>query len=207
MNVGRPKSSDYEIKRQALLDVIEERLVQVGHQASLSALATAAKVTVPTLKHYFGNRDQVICAVLEAGFKRGQKFMAVARTTELPFDESITDLLMFVRQGLERGRLGNLHVIGLCEGLHHHHIGPYYLDKIFNPSITATAERLKLHQSRAEMKCVDPRNAAICLISPLIIMLLHQKYLGGGQEDPVNLDRFCQMHSHSFVNAYKETKS
>lgn len=203
MNIGRPRSSDYETKRQALLDVLEERLVQVGPQASLSALATAAKVSVPTLKHYFGDREKVICAVLDAGFQRGENFMAIARTTELPFDQSIFDLLMFVQQGFKQGRLGNLHVVGLCEGLHHRTIGPHYLDKIFNPTILTTAERLKLHQSRDEMKFVDSKNAAICLTSPLIAILLHQNYLGGLKEDPVNLEQFCQAHADSFVAAYK----
>lgn len=204
MNIGRPRSSDYETKRQALLDLLEERLVRVGSQASLSALATAAKVSVPTLKHYFGDRDKVICAVLDAGFRRGENFMKIARTTELPFEQSIFDLLMFIQQGFKRGRLGNLHVIGLCEGLHHHTIGPYYLDKIFNPTILATAERLKLHQSRNEMISVDPKDAAICLTSPLIMMLIHQNYLGGSKEDPIDLERFCQTHSDSFVAAYKK---
>lgn len=203
MNVGRPRASDYETKRQALLDILEKRLVQIGPQASLSALAAAAKVSVPTLKHYFGNREEVICAVLDAGFKQGESFMAVARTTDLPFDRSVFDLLMFVRQGFKRGRLGNLHVIGLCEGLHHLTLGPYYLDKTFNPTITATAERLDLHQSRGEMKSIDSQDAAICLISPLVMMLLHQNYLGGRKEHPIDLDQFCRTHSDSFVIAYK----
>ena len=46
-----------------------------GPTASMRELAGAANVSVPTLRHYFGDRDGVVVAAMGEWFRRGEPYL------------------------------------------------------------------------------------------------------------------------------------
>jgi AcrR family transcriptional regulator len=198
------RNAGYEEKRRELLDKLAARLAAPdGKIASLRELAMHAGVSIPTLKHYFGDRTAVVEAVLEQSGRNGEPFMTKAASTDEPFEKSIPSLLAFIVTGFERGRLGSIHAIGLTEGLRHGMLGPAYLQSILEPTLLAVETRLSIHVAAGEMAKVDLRFAALALVSPLLLALLHQKDLGGVDVRCMDIDAFVAVHAASFVKAYK----
>jgi AcrR family transcriptional regulator len=203
--MARPIGSsaqDHDERRSALLAAIAKRLVlRDCPQASMRELASAAGVTVPTLRHYFGKRDDLIFALLvDLGSKGAPHIERVARV-ELPFRESIADYVNYLRQGFRVG-LAEIHTIGLREGLRQQQLGPAYLNAILEPSIQALEARLRVHQAKGEMRACDERIAALQLLSPLLIVFLHQDELCGTQVRPLDIDAYCTRHIDNFLRSF-----
>ena len=91
------------------------------------------------------------------------------------------------------------HVVGLTEGLHNDRVGPSYLQATLEPLLASVEQRLTLHVARGEMRPVDLRHAAISLIAPLLLAILHQRELGGTSVRQMDLDRFLDDHAAAFV--------
>ena len=65
--MARPRgtrSEDYEAKRAALIAKLRDRLRAPGPRPSLRELSVAAEVSQPTLRHYFGDREGLVRAVM-----------------------------------------------------------------------------------------------------------------------------------------------
>jgi len=196
------RGHDYDGKRASLIAAMHARLVARDlPPPSLRELAAAAGVTMPTLRHYFGKRDDVVIAVLEAIGEAGAVHLAEAAATELPFAESIAAALRHVLAGLRQG-LDDVHMLGLREGMGQARLGPAYLDAILEPSLQAIEARLAAHQTRGEMRHGNPRHAALALLSPLVIAALHQTALGGDTERPLDLDALARELAAAFVRAH-----
>lgn len=197
------KSSDHAEKRANLLRRFRERLTARNlPPPSLRELAAEAGVTVPTVRHYFGRRDDLIVAVMEDFRIVGEPHLVQARLADWPFAESIDMLVRAIAVGLAMG-VSELHAMGLREGLRHDRLGPAYLLQILEPTILAIEARLRQHQDRAEMRPGDTRTAAIGLLSPLVIAHFHQQELGGTQTRPLDRDAFLAEHIDAFVRAYR----
>lgn len=197
------KSSGYAEKRAALLRGFRERLTARNlPPPSLRELASSAGVTMPTVRHYFGRREDLIIAVMEDFRAVGEKDLNQARLADRPFAESIDALVKAIMVGLAMG-LSDLHAMGLREGLRHDRLGPAYLMQILEPTIDAIETRLLKHQERGEMRPSDVRTAAIGLLSPLVIAYFHQKELGGSLTRPLDDETFRKEHIEAFVRAYR----
>jgi AcrR family transcriptional regulator len=205
--MGRPAgvhNEDYDEKRAALLERVTARLVEVGaERASFREMAAATGVSVPTLRHYFGDRQGLIRAWMDWRGGQGAPYLAALAATDEPFAASIRTMLDFVALGLERGRVVELHVVGLMEGLTNPALGPAYLKTILEPTLQAAERRLALHVARGEMHAVDVRTAALALLSPLILAVLHQRDLGGKAVRCLDLPVFIATHAEAFVRAYR----
>ena len=196
------RGSDYDAKRASLIAAMHARLVARDlPPPSLRELAAAAGVTMPTLRHYFGKRDDVIIAVLDAIGQAGAGHIAQAAASELPFAESIAAALRHALAGLRQG-LDDVHMLGLREGMGQGRLGPAYLDAILEPSLQAIEARLAVHQARGEMRRGNPRHAALALLSPLVLAALHQAALGGGHVRPLDLDALASDLAAAFVRAH-----
>jgi AcrR family transcriptional regulator len=170
---------------------------------SLRELAAAAGVTLPTLAHHFGRREDIIAALLAERGRQGAPYLAEAAMTDLPFGASIEALVALTLGGLTEGGVAALHVLGLREGLRQGRIGPAYVTAILEPTLVAFEARLALHIARGEMIATDPHHAAIALISPLLIAALHQQELGGAQVRCLDLQALARNHTAAFVRAYQ----
>jgi AcrR family transcriptional regulator len=189
-------------RRAALLAAIRDRLVQPNRQpASLRELAAAAGVSIPTLRHYFGKRDDLVVALLADLGRQGEAHVARVAVADVPFPQSIADYVAYVRLGFRFG-LSEIHTLGLREGLRQDRLGPAYLNAILEPTIQSLETKLRLHQGKGEMRGCDVRIAALQLLSPLLIVFLHQNELCGDRVRPLDIDAFCAEHIDNFVRGF-----
>jgi AcrR family transcriptional regulator len=203
--MARPKgtpSALHQERRAALLEAIRARLVQPNQApASMRELAAAAGVTIPTLRHYFGKRDDLVEALLADLGRQGEAHIARVAVANLPFRESIAEYVAYVRLGFRFG-LSEIHTLGLREGLRQDRLGPAYLNAILEPTIRSLETKLSMHQAKGDMRACDVRIAALQLLSPLIIVFLHQNELCGDRVRPLNIDAFCADHVDNFVRGF-----
>jgi AcrR family transcriptional regulator len=199
-------NQDYEKKRQELLERLGPRLVAGGvERPSFREMAGVANVSVPTLRHYFANRTGVIAAYLEWRGAQGVPHLAIVATSDEAFATSIRSLLAYTAAGLDRARVIELHIVGLTEGLTNPELGPVYLQSILEPALAAAEARLSLHIARGEMRDADVRGAALMLLSPMILAMLHQRDLGGEKVRCLDVDAFVATHADAFIRAYQVT--
>lgn len=206
IELPRPKgalSKDHEDRRSDIIAALVARLCKPdAMHASYRELAAAAGVSTSTMQHYFGKRTAVVQAVVEESQRQAAgKFAALAQP-QGDFASSIRGVIDFTLLGFQRFGVGDVYAMGLTEGLNNRAIGPVVVASVLEPSIEAIADRLREHQALGEMRSDrDARHAAIMLLSPLLVLLLHQGPLFGQAAYPANLELFCTELANNFVNA------
>ena len=140
--MSRPKGlrdADYEEKRRDLLRRMTVRIMRREVvRPSLRDLAAAAEVTVPTVKHYFGGRPQLVDAILAECLRQGREGLDAQATSDKPFAESIADYaraLVSALQAERDVRLGDIFAVSLAEGLMDPQIAAATLNHILDPTI------------------------------------------------------------------------
>jgi AcrR family transcriptional regulator len=206
--MGRPrgsKNADFDAARDALIRAVRSRLLDPGGSgASFRDLAAAASVSVATLRHYFGSREGVIEAVLAADHLRGTPYLLEVATGPLgPLRPSLAWLLGRIAEGFRFGKLGEVHALGLAAGLGDRALGPAYVNEILEPTLKAVEARLARHLANGELRSCDLRHAALALIAPALLALLHQGELGGASCRPLDIDAFLQDHLDGFLRAFE----
>ena len=196
----RARSADYDVKRRQLLGRIAIRFKQPD-RPSLRELAVAAEVSVPTLRHYFGDREGVVAAVLADAHARGAPFLALAARPDGPLPHSLRTGLTQVVQG-HLFAVGGFHAIGLTEGLLHRTMGPHYLQTILEPALQAFELRLQAHIDLGELKHINVRHAALGLVAPVVLFMLHQGELGGHRVRPGGPGELVDYLVEAFVAAF-----
>lgn len=205
----RPKGArdaDYEEKRLELLRRMTLRVMRrETARPSFRQLAQAAEVSVSTLRYYFGDRAGVISAILENYLRDGLDRLEQIATASKPFEASIRDYGMAMLQGFRAPRqvkLGDVFAIAIAEGLLDPDIGPSALAFVVDPSVETLQRRLQRHVARGEMRQVDTRAAALMLISPLLLTILHQDHMGGAACNPADIHAVIDEVCGAFVRAY-----
>jgi AcrR family transcriptional regulator len=200
------KNADYEAKRRELLDRMLPRFARLDlERPSLRQLAAAAEVTAPTLQHYFGDRTGVVAALLEEYRRRGAARLDMAAKANGAFPQSMRDFalrLVFGMQAPVSVRLGDILAASLCEGLADPQISPLALDHIIDPAVDALVVRLQEHAARGEIIDTDLRAAALMLLSPLLLGVLHQDQMKGRESRHIELTGLAEHVSAAFVRAY-----
>lgn len=197
----------FEQRRNALIAKARERLaLQTGEPPSFRELALAAGVSVATLRHYFGSREALIKAVFAFYLREGQRHLERARDAdegELDLEASLQDFLNRVVRGWTQGFVGTLHRIGLAEGLRDPGTALDYLQDVLEPTLQALETRLAAYVTRGVLIDCDTRHAALMLLSPLMLALLHQHDLGGTRCRPLSLPSLITQHVRVFLRAYR----
>ena len=114
---------------------------------------------------------------------------------------SLLDLLRRTAMGWRFG-VGRLYQGGLALGLGDGRLGPAYVDNLLEPLLQAVEARLAKHHAWGEARVEHPRFAALQLVSPLVLALLHQDGLGGAECRPLDLDAFIVDLADGFVRAH-----
>jgi len=205
--MSRTKGSvdaDYELKRAAILQRIKPRLLAGETRGiSFSEFAALAEVSIPTLRHYFPTRSDVVAALLEFIGSEGKPYIGLlAETNFHEIKASLQEIGGIIQAGVRRGGTTSLHALGLTEGIGNATIGPSYLNSILEPTLQALETRLALHISRGEMQDCDVRFAALNFVAPLLIGFLHQDKLGGTVVRPMQMEMLLEEQITVFVKAY-----
>lgn len=203
----RPKGArdaDYSVKRSALLRKLSARLTRMDDtRPSLRQLAAAADVTVPTLRHYFGTREELVEAVLVEYRRMGDPYIKLSREPEGPLPHSVRAYLNYLMAMLtDFPFLGDVFAIGFVEGMFNHRLGPVCLATLVDPMVEALELRLIAHQERGEMVDGDVRHGAMMLISPMLLGCHHQFQMYGRQLRPLELADMIESLTGAFVRAY-----
>jgi AcrR family transcriptional regulator len=200
------KNADYETKRRELLDRMLPRFARLDvERPSLRQLASAAEVTAPTLQHYFVDRTGVIAALLEEYRRRGEDRLGAVASATSPFETSVREFAHGFVSGLQAGsdvRLGDVLAASLCEGLADPRVSPLALNHLIDPAVDALTARLDQHAARGEMAGGDTRAAALMLLSPLLLAVLHQDQKNGRESRLIELTSLADEVSAAFVRAY-----
>lgn len=198
------RDTNYADKRRDLLGKLGVRLLQGGRlRPSVRQLAKASGVSVPTLAHYFDNRDSLIAEVLKYYRLRGQPFMtALATTPDEGLEESIRHFLNAFLTALYKVQVGDILALGLAEGLFNESLGLACVQEILDPALNALAARLSGHVKRGEMMEIDPHHGALILLSPLLLANLHQHQLHGADISVVDLSALVDAQVRGFSAAY-----
>ncbi len=187
-----------------MLRKLSARLGRVDDtRPSLRQLASAADVTVPTLRHYFGTREDLVEAVLAEYHHLGEPYIRLASEPQGPLGESLRAYLFHLLQILTGFPfLGDVFAIGFVEGMFHHKLGPACLSHLVDPTVEALETRLTAHQARGELIAGDMRHAALMLISPLLVACHHQHQLFGQRSRPLDFDAMVEDMASAFIRAY-----
>ena len=199
--MGRPKgsrSADYEDKKKELALAISRRLMKEP-RASFAALADHAGVSRPTLRHYFEDRDGAVRAALRAASTLGEPH--IRGVAGLPIQDApsaLTNALSYLIEGWRDYGVGHLHEVGIQAGLEDEPTGKVYLQSILEPLLQAIEELLGRLVAGGHLGPHDLRGGALMLVSPVVVGLLHQDALGGGQLRGLDVDRLAT----TLVDAY-----
>ena len=189
--MARPSGSrneGYDERRSALIARLRERLREPGPRPSLRELSAAAQVSLPTLRHYFTDREGLVRAVMTDELDEGREPLSIAATPSGPLERSVRDLLEHAATGLAGHGLTDAHAVGLAEGLASAASAADYLNRALEPTLEAFAARLAEHERRGELRPgMDLRVAALQLLAPLLLAHLHQSRLGGDETHPLDL--------------------
>lgn len=198
------RNANFREQRNALIAKLSDRLAaKRGPNPSLRELAVSAGVSVATLRHYFHDRSGVVKAVLNRGRELGEVYLARTRQPQTgDLEDSMRQFLQAVVRGWKHG-VGALHTVGLAEGLKSDAAGVEYLTEILEPTLQSLEQRLAIHISRDEMRVADTRHAALWLLSPILLALLHQHELGGRKCRRLDVDALVEAHARVFAGVYR----
>lgn len=209
--VGRPwgtKNPEYAARRAALADAARARLLADGGATSLHELAEAAGVSVPTLRHYFGDRAGVVAAALRREEVAAAPHLSrLAAPSSSDLTESLTGFLRELVAAWGRYGVGRVFTVGLVVGAYDVEAGPAYLDGVLEPTLQAIEARLAGHAAAGALRIAAGdaeglRAAALSLVAPVLVGLIHQDALGGAACRRLDLNAFVATHVAGFVRAY-----
>lgn len=204
---GTPNPGHDEARRR-LARAVRAGLVARGSSASLAELARSGGVSVPTLKHYFGDRSGAVAEALRQVREDAAPYTAqLTDPKELDLATSLTTVARDLTHAWTAFGVGRLFSVGLGAGFDDPLAGPGYLDGVLEPTVRALEHRLRVHAERRELRipphaALELRVAALAFLSPLLVALLHQRALGGDQCRPLDLSAFLELHVAGFLRAY-----
>jgi AcrR family transcriptional regulator len=206
-SMARPNGSraqDYNHKRTELLKSVEKLLfAQPGVTPSLRAMAEAAKVSIPTLKHYFGSREGVLAAWIEVYGEAGSKYRESISRTKGSFELSVRNLIAEMELGFVHFGVIDGLAAGMANGMGSAELGRTFIAKVFEPSLASIELRLEQHLANGEMRQCDTRIAALTLFSTLFVAAMHQQVLAGATVRPLDWKILVDEVARAFVIGYR----
>jgi AcrR family transcriptional regulator len=197
------RNLDYGRTRAEIASRLTATLLSSGrYNLSFRELALAAGVAPSTLRHYFEDREAVLLAAMERVHELGLRHVAEGATAERgPAPESLRWFVGALVEGWGRGE-GRGHELGLTEGIGDGALGPAYLRTLLEPTLHSAEARIALHMARGELGPCDVRVAALELVAPVVVVLLHQRALGGASVRHLDVETFLGEHVARFLRAF-----
>lgn len=176
------RNHDFDAKRKALLDALTHfALTDDLRRPSLRQFAIAAETSEPTLRHYFKDRKGVVIAILEHIHNRAVPLWGVIETPAETPAKAVEEYYRVSQAGMRHAGFARAHAFGLIEGLADPVVGRAYLEFLLNPALEAAKNKMEAtgdsHSAHA---------AAFMMMSPMLVMTLHQHLLGGDEVAPID---------------------
>lgn len=199
------RNADYEAQRLALARKVTVALQREGGvNSSLRELAVEADTSVTTLRHYFGDREGLLRAVMES--LRADAAPYLASSAQPVFGDVRRSLLNFLGSlstAWFKYGVGKMYASTLSLGLAHGGtIGPSYVAHVLEPLLQTGESLLRQHVERDELAIDDVRHAALLYLSPVVLALLHQDSLTGAQCRPLDLPTFLETHVDACLRSF-----
>lgn len=180
------RNYDFEEKRGALLDQLTIYALTADlRRPSLRQFALAVEQSEPTLRHYFGDRQQMVAEIIaNIGAMATPIWEGFAGPAESS-DVAIDQYFIMVEKSLTHGQFARAHAFGLIEGLADETVGRAYLEKLLEPALRSIAEKLRAAPGGPRTEN-GLRTASLAILSPLLMMTLHQDFFGGAEAAPID---------------------
>lgn len=187
------RNHNFEAKRTALLDTLTEFALQDDlRRPSLRQFALAAGASEPTLRHYFRDRQGVVIAILEHIHARALPLWDVIKTGAPDTATAVAEYFRVTEAGLTHGGFARAHAFGLIEGMADEAVGRAYLEFLLDPALEAVSAKMQSTPGRPETQS-ERKAAAFMMLSPILVMTLHQQLLGGEEASPIDTNGFMTM--------------
>lgn len=200
--MSRPSGSrnaDFEASRTAILDRVVHAVASQPERSSFAELAAASGVSRTTLRHYFRTREDLLRAMLEH-----MSVLSARAGAAHPISPalSLEDALRLALHQLVfawRVGVGSLIAAGLVWGIAHDELGPAYVTNLLEPMLTSFEAHIAARLTDADGDADRARHAALALVSPVLVALLHQEALHGARCRPLDIDVFIESHLQHFL--------
>lgn len=199
------RNDDFELKRRALARRARVAWLSQGAGISLRDFAEATDSSLTNLKHYFGDRDGLVEAMTSVCHE--DSLPILARVSQPQGEDARGSLLIFFDQlllGWQNFGVGRLHEVGLSESLGDARLGPAFVNNILEPSLQSTEQLLAILVERQQLPQMEVRAAALSLMSPVILALLHQGGLMGDRCRPLNVHDFIRVHVDHWLSGWAQ---
>ncbi|MEZ5946999.1 MAG: hypothetical protein R3C13_02865 [Hyphomonas sp.] len=180
------RNHNFDEKRGALLDrLVAFALGSDLSRPSLRQMAAAVETSEPTLRHYFTDRQGVIVAILGHIGQREPFSWMVPGAPHAPPQETLRECFRMLEDGMRQGGFIRVHAFGIIEGVADPQVGQAYITHILEPALKAVRQKLSAASGgpRTEDKL---QAAALAVLSPLLVLCLHQDLLGGDELTPID---------------------
>ncbi len=182
------RNPDYADKRARLVQELTDFVLRTPPtRPSLRQFAQACGVTEPTLRHYFGDREDVAIAIVEELGARAQPLMEAVETTAQDAAHAIDAYIELSIIGVRNGVFARAHCYCIVEGVADARVGRSYLTALLEPSLLALERRMAPHLP-AGADAAAARAAALQVFAPMLLAVIHQQLLGGGDAAPMDLE-------------------
>ncbi len=187
------RNHNFEAKRNALLDTLTEFALRDDlRRPSLRQFALAAGASEPTLRHYFRDRQGVVIAILEHIHARAVPLWDVIKTGSPDTATAVAEYFRVTEAGLTHGGFARAHAFGLIEGMSDEAVGRAYLEYLLDPALDAVSAKMDATPGRPETE-TERRASAFMMLSPILVMTLHQQLLGGKDASPIDTNGFMTL--------------
>ena len=187
------RNHNFEAKRTALLDTLTEFALQDDlRRPSLRQFALAAGASEPTLRHYFRDRQGVVIAILGHIHTRALPLWDIIKTGADDTATAVAEYFRVTEAGLTHGGFARAHAFGLIEGMADEAVGQAYLEFLLDPALEAVSAKMDATPGRPETE-TERKAAAFMMLSPILVMTLHQQLLGGKDASPIDTNGFMTL--------------
>jgi len=184
------RNHDFAAKRTAVLDTLTEFALKDDlRRPSLRQFAIAVGASEPTLRHYFGDRQGVVIAILGHIHKRAIALWDIVATPAETPGAAVEEYYRVTRAGMTHAGFAKAHAFGLVEGMADETVGRAYLEQLLDPALDAVSRKLTATPGGPETPA-ETRASAFLMLAPILVMTLHQELLGGSDASPIDADDF-----------------
>lgn len=190
-------------KTELLAELAATAIAERSAPVSLRQFAIRAGVSEPTLRHYFTDRQGVVIAIIGYFAAGARGFLERSAAPAASVEDAVRGYAELALEGADTDIFAQAHAFALVESIHDPVVARAYLDTVIEPSLRAIESRLSPSLDPAGAHPDRVRHAAISLYAPILIAVVHQRLLRGGEARPLNMGAFFNDLSDLFATGLK----